>query len=410
MRNIFTSIDIGTNSIKIVVIENYNGMYNILASTNVSALGVKKGLIVDAHLVSNSLKKAIRNIESSLGVKITKAIAVVPSNNMEIVSTQANLIMKEEDNIISGNQIFSCMQRAMTKSLKQGMEVVSVFPKEFIIDKKTKTNNPLGKKGNDLTIKAVVALVPRKNVYSVVSVIEGLGIEVMDIVIGATSTYYASKFKEIDSKNVAIIDIGEEKTDISIFKKGIVSDFAILPVGSKFIDGDISKTYSVDMLRAKNIKEKFAVCNRKYADSSEEYTYKVNNKEESINQYELSELIETRIVDLLKNVKIQLNNLTNDEIGYIMVVGGVTSMLGFNALVEDVFIRNATVLNIGVVGVRDNSYSQAYGSIKYFCDKLKLRDKEYTMFSDEDVEAMLSTKRKIGNNNTISKIFGKLFD
>ena len=146
MRDIYTCIDIGTDSVKIVVAERFSGVYNILASAIESASGVKKGLIVDGNMLSVSLKKAIKSVESKLNVKITKASAIVPSNNMEIVSTSGNLIIKEEDNVINGNQIFSCMQRAMTKSLKTGMEVVSVFPKEFIIDKKIRTLSPLGKK------------------------------------------------------------------------------------------------------------------------------------------------------------------------------------------------------------------------------------------------------------------------
>ncbi len=409
MRDIYTSIDIGTDSVKIVVAERFNGVYNILASAIESASGVKKGLIVDGNMLSVSLKKAIKSIESKLNVKITKAIAIVPSNNMEIVSTSGNLIIKEEDNVINGNQIFSCMQRAMTKSLKTGMEVVSVFPNEFIIDKKIRTLSPLGKKGNNLSVKAIVTLVPKKNVYSVVSLIESLGIEVMDIALGSCSDYYVNKTPTLDKKEVAVINIGTEKTDISIFSDGIIKESCILPVGGKFIDTDIVNTYGVDINRAKTIKETFAVCNRKYADYDEVYRCKVYDNDVEISQYKLSELIEMRIIDLLKNAKIQLNNLTNDKIGYIIVTGGVTSMLGFNAIVEDVFVRGATVLNIGVVGVRDNRFSSCYGSIKYFCSKLDLRDKEYSMFSSDDIDALLSTRRKIGNN-TIGKFFGKLFD
>lgn len=409
MRNIFTSIDIGTSRIKIVVSEKYNGMYNVLSSTIMPTEGMKRGLIVDSRLVSSALKKAVKQAENKLGMKITKTIAIIPSNNIEIVSTSANLIMKEEDNTITGNQIFNCLQRAMAKAVKQGMEAVNVFPKEFTIDKKEKTKNPLGKKGNDLGVKAVVTLVPRKNVYSVVSLIEGIGIEVMDISIGTPATYYSFDHRGLNDKITAIVDIGYEKTDIALFNKGIISESIILPVGSKFVDNDIAKTYEIDVELAQEIKEKFAVCNRKYADGNEIYSTKVYNSDININQYELAELIEIRIIDILKNVKIQLNNLTNNEIGYIMVLGGITSMLGFDALVEDVFVRNATILNIGVVGVRDNSYAQAYGSIKYFCDKLKLRDKEYTMFSNAEIESLVSTKKKIGSN-TFGKIFGKIFD
>ena len=123
----------------------------------------------------------------------------------------------------------------------------------------------------------------------------------------------------------------------------------------------------------------------------------------------MAELIETRVVDILKNIKIQINNLTNGEIGYIMITGGITSMLGFNALVEDVFVKNASVMNIGILGVRDNRYSASYGLIKYFVSKLELREKEYTMFSMDRIDAMLSPRKKAGNN-VIGKIFDRLFD
>ena len=84
-------------------------------------------------------------------------------------------------------------------------------------------------------------------------------------------------------------------------------------------------------------------------------------------------------------------------------------MLGFNALVEDVFVKNASVMNIGILGVRDNRYSASYGLIKYFVSKLELREKEYTMFSMDRIDAMLSPRKKAGNN-VIGKIFDRLFD
>ena len=84
MRKIFTSIDIGTNEIKVVTVEEFNDRFNVLASSSVKSTGVKQGLIVDANLGSSSIKKAIKDNESKLGVKIEEAIAIIPSNNMEI--------------------------------------------------------------------------------------------------------------------------------------------------------------------------------------------------------------------------------------------------------------------------------------------------------------------------------------
>ena len=84
MRKIYTSIDIGTEEIKAVTVEEYNEKLNVLATACTKTNGVKKGLIVDASLITASIKKVIKQLESKLGTKIEQVLAVVPSNNIDI--------------------------------------------------------------------------------------------------------------------------------------------------------------------------------------------------------------------------------------------------------------------------------------------------------------------------------------
>ena len=411
MRKIFASIDIGTNEIKIIVIEHYNDRYNVLASASFKSSGVKKGLIVDAALVSSAIKKAMQSVEAKLGTKIDKVVAIIPSNNMEINMAMGEIEITSEDKLITGEDIFACMQNSLKNSISKELEVVTVTAIEYRIDKERKVKNPLGLEGTNLEVKAIVTTVPKKNVYSVVSILHELNIEVMDVCISSISDYYVVKTKELDNKIVAMVNIGKDKTNIGIFNKGIIIKDSILPVGASSIEDDISFTYKVDKEIAINIKEKFAASNRKYADSSEVYECK-NRLDENIkiNQYKLAELIETRIVDLLKSIKIEINSLTNREIGYIMITGSITSMLGFNAIVEDLFVRDVSIVNIGILGIRNNKFSSSYGIIKYFIEKLDLREKDYTMFQNEKIEEILSTRKKTGKSGVVAKIFDKIFD
>ncbi len=84
-------------------------------------------------------------------------------------------------------------------------------------------------------------------------------------------------------------------------------------------------------------------------------------------------------------------------------------MHGFDAIVESLFVRQAIVINLGVVGIRDNKYASCYGIIKYFNEKLKLREKEYTMFDEQEIDDMLSTRKKISSLGVLNKIF-KIFE
>ena len=74
MRNIYTGIDIGSDSIKIVVAELVGEKFYVLASTSVKTIGVKRGIVVDHNMVVSSLRLAIEEIENTLGIKINKAI------------------------------------------------------------------------------------------------------------------------------------------------------------------------------------------------------------------------------------------------------------------------------------------------------------------------------------------------
>ena len=84
MRNIYSSIDIGSDSIKIVTGEYVNGNFNVLASTSVPSNGVRRGLITDSALATESLKNGVLEHEKILGMMIKKAIVTVPSNDRRI--------------------------------------------------------------------------------------------------------------------------------------------------------------------------------------------------------------------------------------------------------------------------------------------------------------------------------------
>lgn len=85
-------------------------------------------------------------------------------------------------------------------------------------------------------------------------------------------------------------------------------------------------------------------------------------------------------------------------------------MLGFDALLQDTYGRKGRILNVNVIGIRDSRFTTSYGAIKYFVDKLNLRDKDYTMFVDEKVEEMLRARKKMGTGSALGKIFGRIFD
>ena len=134
----------------------------------------------------------------------------------------------------------------------------------------------------------------------------------------------------------------------------------------------------------------------------------LENNKKIINKLELSKVIEARVKEILKLSLDEIKNLTNREIRYIIVTGGLTELSGFSELVEQEFGFVAKVLTMTTLGIRHNQYSSSYGIIKYFDDKLELRGKHYNMISKDDGESLLTMDSSISKENMLNKVFGDI--
>ena len=405
MKKIYTGIDLGSYAIKIVVSEYINGKFQVLASANVRSKGIKNGLITDIEEASLSLKKAKKEVEDQLGVEINQAIVSVPSDGIkfDIVSGSIDLNPIE---LVEAKQITDVLKEAMIGHIEENYELVTILPISFQIDDKEMVKDPKGMQGNKLSVKAVITTIPKYFLKQTMDLLKVCEIEAVDIGFHSLGDYYEVRNKEIDSEVVGIINIGYDTTEVSIFNKGIMIKNEKIEIGSKLIDLDIAKKYGVKKSVARYLKENFAVSNTRYADAND--IIEISNKlgeDIAINQLEISETVETRLLEILKLAKKQISILTNREISYIIITGGISELAGFQYIVENVFDRRASTLNIGTIGVRSNVYSSVLGLIKYFHYKLELRGNSYSMFNDKQIENLISTKRKDNDANIISKVF-----
>lgn len=406
MRKIYTSIDLGSDSIKVVVAEKINKRFHVLAATSTRSVGIKKGVISDIKMAISSIKLAKEEIEKKVDLKINQAIITVPSNNCIFDIVKGDCTISGEDSTVIGADISNCIKQAALSKIKENYEVVTVEPIQFNVDDGDGVKNPFGLYGEELSVKAVMTSIPKAYLYPIIEVFKQCGIEIVDMAFSSTGDYYEIKSKESDSKVGAIVNIGGDITNVSIYNKGIMIKNKILEFGSKNIDNDISYVYRVDTSVARNLKENFAVSNKKYTDSNDvvEINSKIGEKL-VINQYEISDVVESRLVEILKFAKNSINDLTKREISYIIVTGGISELAGFQYVIENVFGKIAVVHNITNMGIRNNKYSSAIGLIKYFDYKMNLRDRNFSMITDE--KTLMNKKKNTvsEDNNIISRVF-----
>ncbi len=412
MREIIASIDIGSSKIKIVVGEIIEERLNVLCALEEDSRGVKKGAIVEPEETVYALKKLLKKTEEILGVKVTKAIVSVNEEAADFKIGEATNTITSEDKEITASDVVRVLQSSVRNKVDKALELVTVIPIMFKVDDR-KTRVPKGMRGEKISVKSVVVSVPKRDVYLSAKCLEKCGVEVIDIMLGSIGAYYAHRNESTDTLTGVLIDCGAETIKVAVFNKGIIINNLVIGYGGKNVDNDISFIYKLDDDQSRKIKEKFALANKRYASQKEKIELTNNLGEKiTINQYELTEVVMSRLHEMLNLAKNEINYLTKKEISYIIVTGGLTELKDFPLEIESIFGRNASIGKIPIVGVRDNKYASCVGMIKYFDYKLKLRDREYSILSQDDLELLSGSndKRIISSDSILWKIFGIFFD
>lgn len=412
LKNIFTSIDIGSDSIKIVTCELYNNKLNLLAASSVKSKGIRMGMIVNPVEASNSIRKCLDEIESMLGIQIKKVIASVPSNFAEFEFIKGDVEVINDSGIVESSNIVEVLQIAMDSKIRPDKEMVTIIPIYFKVDELDNISNPIGRHGKVLSTRAIMVTTPKKNIYSVVSVLEDVGVDVIDIMINSIGDINSLKNQATDGKIGAIINIGAETMNVALYNKNIIVKNSIISIGSKELDKLIASTYKIELKEAKRVKEKFALAHKKYANVSDFYEVtNVLNEDIKINQYEVSELCMNKLEEILTLAMKEIQLLSGKELDYMIFTGGISMMTHFDYLVKEMINSKASIGRMRVVGARNNKFSSSIGNIVYFISKLKLKGKEYSMVSSKDMENLSSRKNSasISSDSMLGKVVDYFF-
>lgn len=409
MKKIYTSIDIGSDTIKFVVEELYKEKLHILHSSSIKSKGIRKGLIIDSNLMVNSIKDGIKVVSNDLGFQIKKVIVNVPSYNAKFMYVTNKIEINEE---ITTEDVNKVIKSSVYGKIDSDYELVTVLPLEFVINESDSVEYPVGLKANTLEIKGIMITVPKKNIFSVVSVMESAGLEVVDITLSGLSDYSEVKRDNIKNKVGAIINIGHDITNVSVFNKGKLMNTEVLQIGGHNVEKDIAYVFGINVIDARTIKEKFSFAHKRFVTLTD--TYEIKNNDEKlikIGQLEVTEVVMSRLTEILNYAKKQILLLTKKNIEYIIITGGTTEMKYFKNLVYEILGKDVIIYLMKDIGIRDNKYISAFGSIKYFIEKMTIRGKDYSMISPLDEELLLTPESKARRDKVgiagMFKNFGK---
>ncbi|MFC4651327.1 cell division protein FtsA [Lactococcus nasutitermitis] len=365
---LYTGVDIGTNTIKVLVAEYVSGEMNIIGIGNAKSDGLKNGIIVDIEKVATALRKAVNAAEERAGITIEQVNVSIPANQLEMEPCQGMVPIVGDTKEITDNDVLQAVSNALMRGIVPEREIITVEATEFTVDGFTGISDPRGMFGVRLEMRGLVYTGPRTLIHNIRKVVERAGLATENIVIApvAMSHYVLSEGER--EFGTVMIDLGAGQTTVSLVKDQTLVLTHTSPEGGDYVTKDISTVLNTSLSAAEDLKVNYGEASTERASADEYFLVDVvgQTEPEQITEYYLSQIIEARLTQIFTRINQELDNGHSlDAPGGVVLLGGTSAMPGVVDLATRVLKLNARLFVPGEMGLRNPAFAQVISIVNY---------------------------------------------
>ncbi|WP_261150595.1 cell division protein FtsA [Streptococcus mitis] len=367
----FTGLDIGTNSIKVLVAEHRNSELNVIGVSNAKSKGVKDGIIVDIEAAATAIKSAISQAEEKAGISIKSVNVGLPGNLLQVEPTQGMIPVTSDTKEITDQDVENVVKSALTKSMTPDREVITFIPEEFIVDGFQGIRDPRGMMGVRLEMRGLLYTGPRTILHNLRKTVERSGVQVENIIISPLALVRSVLNEGEREFGATVIDMGAGQTTVATIRNQELQFTNILQEGGDYVTKDISKVLKTSQKLAEGLKLNYGEAYPSLA-SNETFQVEVIGEVEPVEVTEsyLAEIISARIKHIFEQIKQELERRhLLDLPGGIVLIGGNAILPGVVELAQEVFGVGVKLYVPNQVGIRNPAFAHVI-SLSEFAGQL----------------------------------------
>ena len=258
--HIVTGLDIGTNTIKVLVAQKKGPEWEVLAYSQMPSFGLRRGAVVNVDETARNVEMLISTLERDHDIQIDSVFVNIGGSHLYATPSDGLISVSRADHIISQEDIDRVLQATRAINVPLNEEILDVFPKEFIIDDQKGIKQPLGLVGVRLEAKVVLLCYFQSYFTNLSQAVLGAKLQIDDIIpspLAAASAVLTPQQKEI---GVALIDMGAATTSLAVFEEGDLIHLAVFPIGSANITNDLAIGLRTEVAVAEDIKKQHGTC------------------------------------------------------------------------------------------------------------------------------------------------------
>lgn len=325
---IITGLDIGTSAIKMLVAAKTEGDSNIevIAQATEPSFGVRKGVVIDIEKAVGVLQSLLNRVRTETGQKINSVHVNISGSHIFSMPSRGTVAVSRADRKVSEEDVERVIQQATQTfaAPSKNIEILEVFPKDFIVDGQGGVKEAVGMQGVRLETEVLVlaGFSPYKN--NLTQAVLNSDLQILDIIPSPLASSAAVLTPQQKELGVALLDMGAGTTELSVFENGDLIHLAIFPIGSSNITNDIAIGLKIDVDTAEKIKIERGCCIFKGRDKKEKIETD-GDEDILVSQKVLVKIIAARVEEIFGEVKKELKKIQKYETlpsGIVLTGGG----------------------------------------------------------------------------------------
>ena len=253
LAKIFGAVNIGSFRISAMIMgETEDGDLVVLGSGHRASQGIKRGYVTDMKAATYAIRDAVERAEKNAGANVQSvwvacAGAGLASNVSKVEIEIGGRRIEEED-------VEHLLVAARDAIQPDGRMVLHAQPAHYTLDGAHGVANPRGLHAERLGVDVHVMLADGAPVRNLTEAVQNAHLEVEGVVAAPLAASYAVLSQEERELGVALVEIGNDVTNVSVHAGGMLLGLHALPFGSGDITDAIASAFGIRRFQAERLK------------------------------------------------------------------------------------------------------------------------------------------------------------
>jgi cell division protein FtsA len=253
ITKVFASVNAGSFRISAMIMgQTESGGLQVLGSGHRASQGIKRGYITDMPAATYAIRDAVERAEKNSGASVQSVY--VGCSGAGLKSHVSKVEIEIGGRRIEEEDIEQLLVAAQEAIRPDGRMMLHAQPAHYTLDDAHGVANPKGLHAERLGVDVHVMFADGAPVRNLTESVQNAHLEVEAVVATPLAAGYACLSEEERELGVALVEIGGDVTNVSVFAAGMLLGLFSIPHGSSDITDAIASAFGIRRFQAERLK------------------------------------------------------------------------------------------------------------------------------------------------------------